>query len=417
MFKHRRRRLRWIAFAALAAAVLAAGLLMLWQRGALGPPWRGQADAADPPATARPEPPPPPPPPELQARLQALGEAFDKAGKDERVGLAVRDVQAGWTAGYDLQAFYPQQSVSKLWVAVAVLKLADQGRLHLNDVLLVRRDDLSVFYQPIRACVGPEGYPASIEELLTRQITESDNAANDMLMRRAGGPGAVRRLLRRLGVRGVRTGLEERELQAQIAGLQWRPEYGEGWNFQLAREQLPLDYRTEKLQAYLADPADGATPAGVVDALARLQRGELLSPASTRRLLDIMERVLTGTRRLRAGLPPGWRIAHKTGTGQDLGALSTGYNDVGLVTAPDGHAYAVAVMIASTRRPVGARMAFMAKVARELVGFHERAAPAAGDGEDSGGEESGGPEANPDESRPLSGRVRCFEFPPRMTAR
>lgn len=410
MFKSRRPRHRWIVIAALIVLAGAAGLAVLWWRGDFGPPWRGDG-AASVPRPRPPEPPPPPPPPELQARLQAMGEAFDKGGRDERVGIAVRDVQAGWTAGYDMGVLYPQQSVSKLWVAIAILNLVDRGRLHLNDVLLVRRDDLSVFYQPIRACVHANGYPASVDELLTRQITESDNTANDMLMRRAGGPEAVRRLIEALAVQGVRTGLEERHLQARIAGLQWRPEYGEGWNFQFAREKLPLDYRTEKLRAYLADPADGASPAGLVGGLAKLKRGELLSPASTRHLLDIMSRVLTGMGRLRGGLPAGWSIAHKTGTGQELGGLTTGYNDVGLITAPDGHTYAVAVMIASTRKPMGVRMAFMSKVAREVVGFHDNAPPAA-----NGAEDSGDADEAADESRPPAGRVRCFEFPPHVAA-
>jgi beta-lactamase class A len=81
----------------------------------------------------------------------------------------------------------------------------------------------------------------------------------------------------------------------------------------------------------------------------------------------------TGPLRLKAGLGPGWSIAHKTGTGQDLGDESTGYNDVGLLTAPDGRTYAVAVMIAQTRRPVPERQALMADVARAVVATHDAA--------------------------------------------
>src|SRR3546814_1627452 len=35
----------------------------------------------------------------------------------------------------------------------------------------------------------------------------------------------------------------------------------------------------------------------------------------------------------------GWRIAHKTGTGQDFGRRTAGFNDVGVLTAPDGRRY------------------------------------------------------------------------------
>ena len=35
-------------------------------------------------------------------------------------------------------------------------------------------------------------------------------------------------------------------------------------------------------------------------------------------------------------------FGHKTGTGQELSGRATGYNDVGLLTAPDGRTYAEA---------------------------------------------------------------------------
>jgi beta-lactamase class A len=84
-----------------------------------------------------------------------------------------------------------------------------------------------------------------------------------------------------------------------------------------------------------------------------------------------MAQTRTGPRRLPAGLNQGWTIAHKTGTGQDLNDESTGYNDVGLLTAPDGRTYAVAVMIAATRRPIPERQALMAQVARAVVAEHD----------------------------------------------
>jgi beta-lactamase class A len=81
----------------------------------------------------------------------------------------------------------------------------------------------------------------------------------------------------------------------------------------------------------------------------------------------------TGPSRLKAGLGRGWTLAHKTGTGQVMGPVATGFNDVGIMTAPDGHAYAVAVMIAQTRTSVPAREALMVEVARAVVAHHDRA--------------------------------------------
>ncbi len=308
----------------------------------------------------------PPGPPALSARLHDLA-----AGFPGRVGIAVLDVQSGWVADEDGDRLYPQQSVSKLWVAMTVFDAIDQGRLTLSDAVEVRREDMSVFNQPIQARLVSGVYRTTLEDLLEYAIAKSDNAANDILVRKVGGSGVVRRWVADHGVADVRPGPQEHILQSDIAGVRWRPEFSFGQAFWTARDRVSPKVRAARLQAYLSDPKDGATPDAIVDGLGRLAQGRLLSPASTQRLLSILQQTTTGPGRLKAGLGPGWSIAHKTGTGQDLGDLSTGYNDVGLLTAPDGRTYAVAVMIASTRAPIPARQSLMADVARAVVRCHD----------------------------------------------
>jgi beta-lactamase class A len=307
----------------------------------------------------------PAPPAALVAQLAALAHGFDG-----RVGIAVQAVDGGWVAAYDGAALYPQQSVSKLCTAIAVLDAVDRGKLRLQDPVLVRREDMSVFHQPIQARLTDAGYPTTIGDLLVGAIAQSDNAADDILIRQVGGAGAVQSAVSSRGLGGIRCGPEVHLLESKIAGLDWRADYSFGQAFWTARDAVDPQVRAAKLQAYLADPEDGAAPAALVTLLSRLKRGELLSQASTARLLEIMAGTTTGPLRLPAGLGPGWRIAHKTGTGQDLADLSTGNNDVGLLTAPDGRTYAVAVMIASTRQPVPERQRLMAAVSRAVVEAH-----------------------------------------------
>ena len=66
-------------------------------------------------------------------------------------------------------------------------------------------------------------------------------------------------------------------------------------------------------------------------------------------------------------MPGGWTLAHKTGTGPDWRGASVGINDVGLLTAPDGRTYAVAVMIRQTSRPPSATHALMQGVTRAVA--------------------------------------------------
>jgi beta-lactamase class A len=304
----------------------------------------------------------PPAPAALQARLDELAAAYG-----EEVGIAVTDVTQGWTAGVDHERPYPQQSVSKLWVAIAVMKAADEGRLDPYGWVTLTEEDRSVFYQPVSYRIGAGGYATPISDLLRRALVESDNAANDKLMRELGGPEGVAATLEGMGLTGVKVGAYERDLQALTAGLVWQADYGIGWNFQAAREALPMATRQAAMDAYLAQPLDGTAPGEITTALAALSRGELLSPASTEWLIGLMSQARTGPRRLKGGLPAGWTIAHKTGTGQDFRGASVGINDVGLITAPDGHVYAVAVMMRHTRKPVPERLAFMQSITRAVA--------------------------------------------------
>ena len=300
---------------------------------------------------------------QLEQRLRALAMQFPGD-----VGIAVGRLDHNWTVSINGDRPMPQQSVSKLWVSMAILAAADRGELGLDEQVTIRKEDLSIFHQPIRKFVGEAGYSASLRSLMEGALQQSDNAANDALVRRLGGPFAVQVAIVGRNLDGIRYGPGERAMQTAAAGLSWKPEYSFERTFWEEREALPLARRKAALDAYLADPPDAATPLGIVEALGRLQGGDLLSAESTALMLDVMSGSITGGGRLRAGLPPGWKIAHKTGTGQVMGSLSTGYNDVGLITAPDGRVYAVAVMVGATRQPLKARQAFMASVARAVAG-------------------------------------------------
>lgn len=302
----------------------------------------------------------------LAARIQQLGRDFDG-----EVGIAVRDVDTGWTTSWNGDRYFPQQSVSKFWVALTAFQRAEAGQLDLGEQVTVRREDLTLFHQPIARQIGANGYSTTLDDLIFRALTQSDNTANDFVLRRAGGPDAVRAMLRQAGIDGVRFGPGERLMQSQIAGLQWQPGYSAGDAFFRARASVPLERRRTLFNEYVADPVDGATPEGIVEGLARLRRGELLSPRSTERMLSIMSQTRTGPQRLTGGLATGWRIAHKTGTGQVLGPTQTGYNDIGIVTSPDGRHYALAVMIGRTSTPLGTRMELMQNVTRAAIAYHD----------------------------------------------
>ncbi|MBN2973642.1 serine hydrolase [Roseomonas aeriglobus] len=291
---------------------------------------------------------------------------------DGLAGIAIRSVDDGWAVdSVDADRRMPQQSVSKLWVAMTVMDQIDSGRLTLETPVTIRREDLTLFHQPVAALVAKDGvYVTNVRDLLKRAMTQSDNTANDSLLRTVGGPTAVRSFIARKGLGNIRFGPGERLLQAGTAGVTWKQDMAMGRAFEAARARLPANVRQAAYQRYVADPVDGAAPAAIAGALARLKKGVLLSPDSTRYLIETMESSKTGKYRMRGAVPPGWTFGHKTGTGQDLLGRTAGYNDVGLLIAPDGHSYAVAVMIGDTRRPIQDRQLLMQGVVSAIVANH-----------------------------------------------
>ncbi len=307
-------------------------------------------------------------PADLQQAIDAIWKSFP--GK---TGIAVTRVGSNWLVGKRLDSYFPQQSVSKTWVAMTVLDQVDKGILRMDQPVHIGKADLTLFHQPIRERVLIDGEAVeSIATLLEVAITESDNTVNDSLLRTVGGPAAVRAFIVNHNLGKIRFGPGERIEQSETAGLTWQQDYSLKDNFTKARAALPMATRQAALNRYLVDPVDGASPDAIVMAITRLARGELLSPTSTQFLLNIMAKVKTGPNRLKAGVPSNWTFAHKTGTGQELGTVSTGYNDVGIMTAPDGARYVVAVLISDTTADIPARMDMMQSVSRAIANLHVR---------------------------------------------
>jgi beta-lactamase class A len=282
--------------------------------------------------------------------MNAAGESREQAfarlarGFDGRVGVCAIENSGESCLNGDRR--FSLQSVVKLLVGMAAT-----DALQLSDPVTIRKEDLSLFVQPTAKIVNENGpFKTTIGDLVRRAIVDSDSAATDNLIKRLGGPAAVQAFLNRKGIAGMRIDRDEKTLQTEIVGLAWKPEFVDA---------ADLRYRN--------DVRDTATPKAMAEMLDALNRGKLLSPSSTRYVLDVMAQTVTFPDRLKAGLLPGWKIAHKTGTSGSWNGVTVATNDVGILTAPDGSSIAIAVFIGDSRAPDAARAALTAKLATAAI--------------------------------------------------
>jgi beta-lactamase class A len=298
----------------------------------------------------------------LQQQLDA-----DYRAWGETVGIAIRDVKTGDTVAVNGGNAFPMASTFKAFLALALLDAVDRGTLRLDEKITVKRADLSLFWQPIEKQVGRDGLTTTLDDLMTRAVSQSDNAAADILVRRLGGPAAVQKILVDKGVYGVRIDRQERDLQTDIDGLKWRDAFVDPNVLKAAIAAVPAAQRKAARDTYLRDPRDSAAPAAAVSILAALAQGKALSASSTRRLLDVMAQTQTGDAQLKSGLPPNWKLAQKTGSGQAWNGRALTTNDIGIITAPDGQLFSVAVFLPDSAKTQAQRDGFIAGVGRALV--------------------------------------------------
>lgn len=302
--------------------------------------------------------------------VDGLMRAMDDIAETARpgvLGVAFANLESGQRLTFNGARPFPMQSVFKAPLAAAVLAEVDEGHVRLDETIVLLEEQLSPAFSPI-AAAWPERRAYSVRELLEAVIVTSDNTAADVLMKRIGGPGAVTAWLANHRVREVRIDRYERELQPEIYGMpSFRPAWREPYIWAAAQNAVPPAERMRAMRRHLADPRDTATPRGMLDFLQMLDREELVSAASTRRLMALMSRTKPGAGRIRAGLPKDAFLAHRPGTsGVDQG-LSTAHNDVGVFTLPDRRSYALAVFLSGSTLDAAGRDRIIAQVAAAAV--------------------------------------------------
>lgn len=231
-----------------------------------------------------------------------------------RIGVHAVDTGSGAVVSHRGDERFLLASTSKVFIVATVLQ--DPARL---DRLI--RYDRSVLeeYSPIAE--QNVGTGMTVAELCDAAITHSDNTAANLLFDVVGGPPAVTAFVRGLGDTVTRFDRPEPELNEST---------GPG------------------------DERDTTTPSAIVRSLQAVRRDE--------RIAGWLLANTTGDAAIRAGVPAGWRVGDKTGTG-----FQGERNDIGVLYPPDRAPIVLAVYTAPADPDAEPSDAAVAEATRAVV--------------------------------------------------
>ncbi|AYN96462.1 LUT family class A beta-lactamase [Pseudomonas sp. LTJR-52] len=225
-----------------------------------------------------------------------------------RLGVCAIDTADGAQLGYRANERFAMNSTFKVMLASAFLARSQDEPGLLEERLTYTRADL-VTYSPVTEKHVVTGM--TVAELCAAGIQYSDNTAANMLMKKLGGPEAVTAFARSIGDTHFRLDRWETELNSAIPG----------------------------------DPRDTNTPQAMAMSLQRLALGDMLAADKQHQLQAWLKGNTTGGKRIRAGVPAGWQVGDKTGTG-DYGSA----NDVAILWPPR-HAPVVLALYSALENP------------------------------------------------------------------
>jgi len=237
-----------------------------------------------------------------------------------RLGVAILNGSNG-TGRRDDERF-ALCSTCKFLAAAFVLARVDRGEEILSRRVVYSKSDL-VTYSPTTEKHVESGM--TIGEICEAAMVLSDNTAGNLLLNSFGGPAGLTSFMRSLG--DTVTRLDRRE--------------------------------TELNEAAPGDPRDTTTPFAMLELLRRIVLGSVLSPSSREQLTAWLVANKTGDRRLRAGVPKGWRVGDKTGSGSNNAT-----NDIAVIWPPGRAPILVAAYYAEARATDDERNTVLAEVGR-----------------------------------------------------
>jgi beta-lactamase class A len=278
----------------------------------------GPADAAEQPTRDSAATAPAPSVPDREHTFRQLEERFDA-----RLGVYAIDTGTGRTVRYRADERFAYASTFKALAAAEILDETTDAEL--DRVVRYSADDL-VTYSPITEQHVADGM--TLRAIADAAVRYSDNTAANLMFRHLGGPQKIEKELREIG----------------------------------DKVTDPARYETELNEARPGDRRDTSTPRALAQDLRAYAVGDVLEPADRDILNGWLRGNTTGGELIRAGVPDGWVVGDKTGSG--------GYgtrNDIAVIWPPDRAPIVLAVLSSRDEKDAGYDNALIAEATKAVL--------------------------------------------------
>lgn len=259
--------------------------------------------------------------------------------KDATVGVAlIVDGKDTLTIRNDFR--YPTQSVYKFHLALAVLDYLNKNNIPLDHNIYIKKEELLPnTWSPIREKYPEGNLEMSIADLLEYTVAQSDNNGCDILFRFVGGPAVVDNYIRSLGFSEFAITATEEEMHGP-----WEVQYT-NWSAPYTTAQILETFRT----------------------------GNILPEDFHNFLWKTMTGTTTGKNKIKAFLPEGTIVGHKTGSSfRNAEGLNAAENDVAIIQLPDGRYYSLVVFVADSMEDSETNCKIIADVSKAVYDYITR---------------------------------------------
>lgn len=259
------------------------------------------------------------------------------SAKNATVGVSLKGIEDQDTLSINGNKKTPLMSVFKFHIALAVLNQVDKGKLKLDQKFFIKKEELLPdTWSPIRDQYPKGNMNLTLDQLLRYTVSHSDNNGCDILLNIIGGTAAVQKFINRQGIKDFTIQVNEQQMSS-------------------------FD------KFYL----NTTTPLATKELLEKFYNGKVLKKETTTYLYQIMVETSRGLNWMKAGLPEGTELAHRTGiSDRNEDNVRAAMNDIGIVKLPDGKHYILSVYLKNINEEMADTEKIIADISRTVWEYY-----------------------------------------------